>query len=137
MSNSLCVESRVSKINDRRRSLCAKCRGNLLFAYLYVSFAIWGPPAQADQWTPAKGQEKTPSVAALTSTPIPEPEKININRASLRELQSLPGIGEATAKRIVDYRRKNPAFRKVEELLIIRGISKNRLEHIRSMISVH
>jgi len=137
MSNSLCAESRVSRINNSRPYLCAKCRGKLLFACLYGSLAIWEPAAQADQGNPGKGPEKTPSVGALTSTPIPEPEKININHASVQELQLLPGIGEATARRIVDYRRKNPPFRKVEELLIIRGISKNRLEHIRNRITVN
>ena len=66
-----------------------------------------------------------------------ESDKININLASVEELQTLPGIGVVTAKRIVDYRKKNPPFRKIEELLIIRGISKNRLEQIRNRISVN
>jgi competence protein ComEA len=49
-------------------------------------------------------------------------------------LKTLPGVGEATAKRIVAYRSKNPPFRRIEELLIIRGISRNRLEQIRNRI---
>jgi len=61
-------------------------------------------------------------------------QQININRASVAELKTLPGVGEATAKRIVAYRSKNPPFRRVEELLIIRGISRNRLEQIRNRI---
>ena len=60
--------------------------------------------------------------------------QININRATVTELKTLPGIGEATAQRIVEYRRKNPPFRRIEELLIIRGISRNRLEQIRHRI---
>jgi len=60
--------------------------------------------------------------------------QINVNRATVAELRSLPGIGEATAQRIVEYRRKNPPFRRIEELLIIRGISRNRLEQIRHRI---
>lgn len=60
--------------------------------------------------------------------------RININRATLEELKTLPGIGHATALRIVEYRAKNPPFRRVEELLIIRGISRQRLEKIRNHI---
>jgi competence protein ComEA len=62
------------------------------------------------------------------------PQQININRATVAELRTLPGVGEATAKRIVAYRSKNPPFRRIEELLIIRGISRNRLEQIRNRI---
>jgi competence protein ComEA len=63
-----------------------------------------------------------------------QPQQININRATVAELRTLPGVGEATAKRIVAYRTKNPPFRRIEELLIIRGISRNRLEQIRNRI---
>jgi len=62
------------------------------------------------------------------------PQQININRATVAELKTLPGVGEATAKRIVAFRSKNPPFRRIEELLIIRGISRNRLEQIRNRI---
>jgi len=63
-----------------------------------------------------------------------QPQRISINRATVAELKTLPGVGEATAKRIVAYRSKNPPFRRIEELLIIRGISRNRLEQIRNRI---
>ncbi len=63
------------------------------------------------------------------------PQQININRATVAELKTLPWIGEATAQRIVEYRTKNPPFRRIEELLIIRGISRNRLEQIRQQNS--
>jgi competence ComEA-like helix-hairpin-helix protein len=66
----------------------------------------------------------------------PSGKKININQATLSELQTLPGVGPTLAQRILDYRKKNPPFRKVEELLIIRGISRDKLERMRSRISV-
>jgi competence protein ComEA len=62
--------------------------------------------------------------------------KVNINRATFEELQALPGIGPAMAQRIVDYRKKNPPFRRVEDLLIIRGISKTKLEKLRDRVKV-
>jgi comEA protein len=65
-----------------------------------------------------------------------EKKVINLNNATLEELQSLPGIGPATAKSILAYRRKNPPFRKVDDLLIIKGISKRRLDLIRNRVCV-
>jgi len=59
---------------------------------------------------------------------------ININSASIDELRTLPGVGSVTAKRILAYRSKNPPFRRIEELLVIRGISRNRLEQMRERI---
>jgi competence protein ComEA len=75
-----------------------------------------------------------PQSPAQTKTGTGGSKQININRATVAELTTLPGVGEATAKRIVAYRSKNPPFRRVEELLIIRGISRNRLEQIRNKI---
>ena len=69
-----------------------------------------------------------------TKTGAGHPPQININRATVNELKTLPGVGSATAQRIVEYRSKNPPFRRIEELLIIRGISRNRLEQIRNRI---
>ena len=67
---------------------------------------------------------------------VPTAQRININQATLAELTTLPGIGPVIAGRIVDYRKNNPPFRKVEELLIIKGISKDRLDRIRNRISL-
>lgn len=106
-------------------------------AWLNGSFTNWGIPAQAGQWNLEKGQGKAPSAETFNAIAPAKSEKININIASVEELEALPGIGIVTAKRIVDYRKKNPPFRKVEELLIIRGISRNRLEQIRNKITVN
>jgi comEA protein len=76
------------------------------------------PPKSIPQTRPAQGS------------------KVNINRATLEELQALPGIGPAMAKRIVDYRKKNPPFRRVEDLLIIRGISKAKLDKLRDRVKL-
>jgi competence protein ComEA len=55
---------------------------------------------------------------------------ININLASVFELEQLPGVGPATAKAIVAYREKNGAFLKVEDLLKVRGIGPAKLSEI-------
>lgn len=65
-----------------------------------------------------------------------EPIIININSASVRELQKLNGIGEVTANAIVTYRVENGLFSSVEDLLNVRGIGKATLEKIIPYISL-
>ncbi|HEY6191157.1 MAG TPA: helix-hairpin-helix domain-containing protein [Bacteroidota bacterium] len=58
------------------------------------------------------------------------PRSININTASKDELTRLPGIGEAMAERILDYREENGSFSTVGELMNIRGIGRKKLDRI-------
>jgi competence protein ComEA len=61
---------------------------------------------------------------------------ININTASAAELQTLPGIGEVMAQRIVDYRNATGSFASVEDLQNVRGIGPVLLEKIRPQVQV-
>lgn len=58
-------------------------------------------------------------------------KSININTATREELITLPGIGESTAERILQYRKGNGPFQSLDELLNIKGIGKKKLEHIK------
>lgn len=62
-------------------------------------------------------------------------KKININTASAKELEALPGIGPSMAKRIVAF-RQGKSFSKIEDLKQIQGIGKAKLEMLREFIEV-
>jgi competence protein ComEA len=60
---------------------------------------------------------------------------ININTASLAELEKLPGIGKGLAARIVAYRDEYGRFRRPEHLMMVRGISARRYQTMRALIT--
>ena len=61
--------------------------------------------------------------------------KINVNKASIKELQSLDGIGYTKAKLIIEYRKKHK-FEKVEDIMKVKGIGKKTFEKIKDKISI-
>jgi len=61
---------------------------------------------------------------------------VNINTASAAELDTLPGIGAKTAARIVEYRQKNGPFKKVEELMNVRGVGEKNFLKLKAQLSV-
>lgn len=61
---------------------------------------------------------------------------VNINTATVLELQTLPGIGEVIAQRIVDYREKNGNYQTVQDIANVDGIGAKRLEAILDLITV-
>jgi competence ComEA-like helix-hairpin-helix protein len=75
------------------------------------------------------------SVAAVAQKKPPA-KPIDLNAANAKELQELPGVGKVTAQRIVDMRQKSGRFRRVEDLLAIRGISQKKLDALRPYVLV-
>lgn len=61
---------------------------------------------------------------------------ININTADQATLQLLPGIGEAYAKRIIEYRQQNGGFSSIDELTNISGIGEKRLQRLRPVVTL-
>ena len=61
---------------------------------------------------------------------------VNINTATLKELQGIRGVGPATAKRIIQYRQENGSFESINDLKKVRGIGKSKLSKIKKKISV-
>lgn len=65
-----------------------------------------------------------------------EGTKVNINTASLEELDQLPGIGSAIAQRIIDYRSEHGEFKKVEDIQEVKGIGDAKFNEIKDDITV-
>jgi competence protein ComEA len=61
---------------------------------------------------------------------------VNINTASASDLEALPGIGAKTAARIIEYRQKNGPFKKIEELMNVRGVGEKNFLKLKPQIAV-
>lgn len=94
-------------------------------------------------YVPAIGQDAPPSVVTGDAGPAPggtssgDPGRmIDLNRASTAELETLPGVGPATASAIVEHRERNGPFVSVEDLLAVRGIGEVKLAALRDLVHV-
>ena len=87
-----------------------------------IKVPAWGEEAEGDSENPAENGE-----TLLT----------NINLATKIELQKLPGIGEAYAERILEYRTRQGGFQKIEDIMNVKGIGKKVFENIKELITVN
>ena len=62
--------------------------------------------------------------------------KININTATKTDLETLPGIGESTALKIIEYRKKKGKFKLIEDIKQVNGIGENKFNKIKELITV-
>ena len=62
--------------------------------------------------------------------------KVNINTANIDQLQTLPRIGTKVAERIIEFRKKNGKFKKIEDLMKVRGIGEKTFNKMRNRITV-
>jgi len=77
-----------------------------------------------------KAEKPKPSASAPAGTPV------NLNTATAAQLETLPGIGARTGQLIVEHRQKNGNFKKVEELMNIKGIGEKTFLKIKPLVTV-
>jgi competence protein ComEA len=82
-------------------------------------------------YVPRRG-EAAPPVAGGTGAAGP----LDLNRATVEQLDALPGVGPATARSIVDWRTRRGRFRSVQELLDVPGIGPSKLDRLRALVVV-
>ena len=100
----------------------ARARG---LAGLGLCLSLLGPVSSV-------GAQAAEEVAQEPAAPVGQ---VNLNTASAEELQRLPGVGASRAAAIVEYRDQHP-FRRVEELMRIRGIGRKTFRRLRPMLTL-
>jgi competence protein ComEA len=92
---------------------------------LLAAMALGSHTAEAAQQKASKAKAE-----AAPSAPL------NLNTATVAQLEALPGVGTNTAKLIVEHRQKNGGFKKVEELMNIKGIGEKSFLKLKPMVTV-
>ena len=77
----------------------------------------------------AMAQKAPPSAPARV-------DLVNLNTSNATQIASLPGIGPKTAESIIQYRQKNGGFKKIEEIMNVRGVGEKSFLKIKSLITV-
>ena len=82
----------------------------------------------------ASAQDKPAASKAAAKAPSTAP--VNINTASAAEFEGLPGIGATMAARIVEYRQKNGPFKKIEDLMNVRGLGEKNFLKLKPQLTL-
>ena len=99
----------------------------LLVVLAVVALAATGSAAEQKPAAPAKAAA---AAKATASSPV------NLNTATQAQLETLPGIGAKAAERILEYRQKNGNFKKVEDLMNVKGIGEKAFLKLKPVITV-
>ena len=98
----------------------------LLFVVLgLVAIAVAVPAAQ-----------KPSTSRARSTATVPASAPVNLNTATQAQLESLPGIGPSAAQRILEYRQKNGSFKKIEDLMNVKGIGEKSFLKLKPLVSI-
>lgn len=88
-----------------------------------------------EEWIITSVPKNTPTVSQGDDIQSTD-KKTNINTADIKELCLLPGIGESTAQKIINYRKEHGSFEYIEDIMKVPGIKQSRFYDIKDMITV-
>jgi competence protein ComEA len=107
-----------------------------------IAVVLWiGWPVPKEELSQAQPEQsiavQVPAMSPIPAMPTAKAaSKVNLNRASADELQSLPGVGPVLAQRMVDWRKAHGRYRTIDDLQEVKGIGKKRLEQLRLLVTV-
>ncbi len=100
------------------------------------SSASQAQQSAAPAWASPSAQANAGAQAGKPEKPAPATAAVNLNTATAKQLETLPGVGPATAARILEYREKNGRFKKIEDLMNVRGIGEKTFLTLKPLIVV-
>ncbi len=118
------------------RGLASFLSTAILFAGISVAAPAVASPVDQSSVPLTDVAKKAAAAPATQGKEKPAPAIVNINTATATELQTLPGIGASVATRILEYRQKNGGFKKVEDLMNIRGIGEKTFLKLKPLITI-
>ena len=87
--------------------------------------------------TPSRNvRDRNDSVAATERSQTPIHSRLDLNRASADELESLPGVGAVLAQRVIAFRESVGRFHRIEDLRGVKGIGAKKFERLKSFVMV-
>ncbi len=92
---------------------------------------VWGSLLMAGWLVVGLGAQSAPKAREAATAP-----QVNLNTATAAQLEALPGIGARTAERIVEHRQKNGGVKKVEDLMLVRGVGEKSFLKLKPMLTV-
>jgi competence protein ComEA len=97
--------------------------------FLLILFMVLAVP-------PMCSAAAVPQDAPVVKAPAAAATVVNLNTATSEQLQKLPGIGPRTAARIIEYRQKSGGFKKIEELMNVKGIGEKSFLRLKAQVTV-